>query len=350
MSKTRSPIQYPLAYREPFTVIPIENAVRSENYICLGCHKPLLPRLGQINKHHYAHKVNLANCNPSNALHESAKAAVTQGFLTAMQNGTEYNVSIPCDDCREGIDINLALQNRTIGEEIQAVPGTRSDLVIFKDNREPHCILEIVVTHDIEEKTKTHYKEAGLPTTKIKPTWETLPELLQKAKGEDFLKVDNKPVWCSRCRENQRQANECKAQARRLLQPLEQKQVTHPTLTLIEKDQFGSFLKWRTKQTVNKYAIALASVGFQQQASRPTLFKYQKEGWNIYADLDSTKVMRIWEVNCAPAIYSMGPKSTPHCRECLLERLEKILQYHHLPVRRHFEDRTGHTKHKVIWQ
>ena len=37
-----------------------------------------------------------------------------------MLNRAEYNVSIPCEDCRNEIQINVAIENRTIGEEIQA--------------------------------------------------------------------------------------------------------------------------------------------------------------------------------------------------------------------------------------
>ena len=345
MRATKTQIQYPLACQEPFTVVPIEDAGRGESYRCLGCHEPMVPRLGRIKKHHYAHKASFANCNSSNALHEAAKAAVVQGFLTAMLNRAEYNVSIPCEDCRNEIQINVAIENRTIGEEIQAVPGTRSDLVIFKNEGEPHCILEIVVTHDLEDETRARYKKAGLPTTKIRPTWETLPSLLHKAKGEEFLKSDDRPVRCLQCWESRRQARECQQEARRLLQPLEQEGKAHPTLTPIEKDRYGSWLKWQTKSTLNRYAGTIAELGFQQEASRPTLFKYQAEGWRIYADLDSTEVMRIWQVDCEPAIYAFEPSSTRHCRECILERLGKILEYHRVPIRRHFEDRTGHTKH-----
>ena len=347
-------IQYPLAYRQPFTVVKIETAERGQAYFCLGCNELMIARKGQVNKHHYAHKASLPICNSSNALHEAAKAAIVQGFLEATANSAEYCVSYPCDECRKAIPVNVARDERSIAEEVQAVPGTRSDLVIFRKEGQALCILEVVVTHDMEKQTQVRYREAGIPVIKIEPTWEALPELLQRARGTDLLKADDKTFRCNTCREHhrkkrelQREEKQCRKEAQRLLKPLEKRaNLWQPQkLNTIEKDRFGSFLRWDTKQTLNRHATKITSIGFQQQTSRPTLFRYQDEGWEIYADLDSTEVMRIWEVDCAPAVYAFGPENTVHCRECILERLEKILTHHQLTVRRHFEDTTGHTRH-----
>ena len=366
MVTKKSEIQYPLAYRQPFSVVKIEAAEKGYAYFCLGCNELMVARKGLVNKHHYAHKSSLPICNSSNALHEAAKAAIVQGFLEATDSGTEYCVSFPCDDCRGPIPVNVARDERSIAEEVQAVPGTRSDLVVFRKEGQPHCILEVVVTHDIEAQTKERYREAGVPVVKIEPTWESLTELLVGANGSALLKANDRPYICPTCRERRqqeeklrrkeeqlqeeerRQEKQCREGARKILKPLERRrkpgEFPKPT-TIITMDKFGSYLRSHTKQTLNRHAITIVSMGFQQQASRPTLFRYQSEGWNIHADLDSTDVMRIWEVDCEPAIYAFPPKQTTQCRECILERLQKIMQHHQLRARRYFEDTTGHTKH-----
>ena len=46
-------------------------------------------------------------------------------------------------------------------------------------------------------------------------------------------------------------------------------------------------------------------IGFGQQPKRPTLFRVKVDGWTVYADLDSTEVMKIWEVDCARGLYCL---------------------------------------------
>ena len=56
-------------------------------------------------------------------------------------------------------------------------------------------------------------------------------------------------------------------------------------------------------------------IGFGQQPKRPTLFRVKVDGWTVYADLDSTEVMKIWEVDCAPGLYAFPEHAKPpKCR------------------------------------
>ena len=67
-------------------------------------------------------------------------------------------------------------------------------------------------------------------------------------------------------------------------------------------------------------------------------------GWEVYADLDSTEIMKIWEVGCVPALYAARRgKGSLFCRECLLEAVALRLDYFRVDYRRYFEDREGHT-------
>ena len=82
-----------------------------------------------------------------------------------------------------------------------------------------------------------------------------------------------------------------------------------PKLETIKQDKFGSFLRFDTRRMVNENARKLVGIGFEQRPSRPTLFNVRAEKWSIFADLDSTDVMRIWEVDCAPGLYAF-PQDT----------------------------------------
>ena len=77
--------------------------------------------------------------------------------------------------------------------ERAAVDGTRSDLIITKeDGKSPRVIIEIVVHHDLETETENKYREPGIPVIKVRVTWETVDELRKEASGEDTLNISQK--------------------------------------------------------------------------------------------------------------------------------------------------------------
>ena len=87
----------------------------------------MIPRKGKIKKHHFAHKAGPEQCNPDDALHETAKAAICQGFLRALRKGLRYPIRIPCDRCEEPIETNVAIEGAGMSTERNEVRGTRPD-------------------------------------------------------------------------------------------------------------------------------------------------------------------------------------------------------------------------------
>ena len=120
------------------------------------------------------------------------------------------------------------------------------------------------------------------------------------------------------------------------------KPVGNPKLQRIEKDKFDNSLRRDTRHTLNQRARTVAELGFRQQDSRPTLFRARTAQWTIYVDFDSTDVMRIWEVDCEPAIYAF-PDDDMAEREMLLAAVGEVLENAGVPYRRHFMD-TGWTE------
>ena len=173
-------IRYPMAYQLPYQVAHISQAEKGQRYLCLGCDEKMIPRKGKIKRHHFAHKAGTERCDQDNALHETAKAAICQGFLRAQESGDEYSVSFPCERCDATLKVNIALEGASIATERAAVQGSRSDLVVSReDGRSPRIIIEIVVHHDIEEGTEKRYRDAGIPVVRVRPTWERVDELRQ---------------------------------------------------------------------------------------------------------------------------------------------------------------------------
>ena len=205
--KRKANIQYPMAYQPDFEVTHIGDAERGARYLYLGCEAEMIPRMGQIKRHHFAHKAGQEQCNPDNALHETAKAAICQGFLSAVQLGIGYFVRFPCSRCHELIGVNVASEGAAIATEISVVQGTRSDLVITKgDGRSPRVIVEVVVHHDVEESTEESYRESGTPVIKIRPAWETVDKLREQLFADEILNVDD--TACRDCKNIDRRHRE----------------------------------------------------------------------------------------------------------------------------------------------
>lgn len=382
-------ILYPVAYAQPYEAVHIEDAQRGRPYFCFGCDREMVIRRGRIRRPHFAHKAGFVQCEKDNTLHEAAKAFICQGFRHAVTTGAEYQVGYPCEGCETPISVNVASEGAKIASEKTVAKGTRSDLVVFQPDGSPRVIIEIVVTHDLEDDTKQRYEETNYPVVTVEPSWDTLRDLLQAAIGSRILNVKTEEHrYCSDCRDKRKQwesqvrrweASEThrrkvkqasrRAQAfetplQRMKQaarraqasgtpPRKMKQAHRLAWSLarglvagigphsgrilpptsITHDKYGSPLNTRDKIQVMASARKLAWLGFQQQTKRPTLFLYQIGRWEIFGDLDSGDFV--------PVLYALR-NGERECKECLLEAVGEIFDQHGVPYRRRFEDTEGH--------
>ena len=94
-----------------------------------------------------------------------------QATRTNPRSSHENTLSFPCADCQTPIKTNIAEAGANIASERSVVPGTRSDLMVTKqDGTEPRVIIEIVVHHDLEPVTRQKYEDSQIPVIKIAPT------------------------------------------------------------------------------------------------------------------------------------------------------------------------------------
>ena len=383
-------ILYPVAYAQPYEAVHIEDAQRGRPYFCFGCDREMVMRRGDIRRPHFAHKAGFVQCEKDNTLHEAAKAFICQGFLHAVATGVEYQVRYPCKQCETHISVNIASEGANIESEKTVVKGTRSDLVVFRPDGSPRVIIEIAVTHDLEDDTQQRYEEANYPVVTVEPSWDTLRDLLQAAIGSRILNVKtDEHRYCRDCRDTRKkwesqvrswgasetyrrkvgqyyhrrtQAPETRPQRMKQTHRRAQASGTQPRkmkqahrlawslarglvagiglhaerispLTSITHDKYGSPLDTREQAQVMENARKLARLGFQQQTGRSTLFLYQAEQWEIYADLDSA--------DSVPVLYALR-NGERECKECLLEAVGEIFDQHRVPYRRRFEDTEGH--------
>ncbi len=199
MILTMKNIQYPEAWRRPYARVHISQANRGETHYCFGCNGEMIIRRGELKRHHFAHKPPVLDwCDGDNALHEAAKLNICEGFLEAVNQGRKYDIGFPCARCKSPIRVNCAEPGAGIATEATVVKGTRSDLVIIRNGGERRVIVEIKVTHDLEEKTAEKYAAAQIPVVKVEPQWESLPDLRHEAIGYEAINVQHGNL-CSRC-------------------------------------------------------------------------------------------------------------------------------------------------------
>ena len=97
-----------MAYVKPYSPVHIDEAEQGDLHYCLGCDQQMITRKGEVRQHHFAHKPPFSDCDSDNALHETAKANISRGFLQAAESDEKYTLSFPCADCQTPIKTNIA--------------------------------------------------------------------------------------------------------------------------------------------------------------------------------------------------------------------------------------------------
>ena len=199
-------IRYPYALDVAGQVVNIYDAPKGKTYLCLACSAPMLVKRGDIRQPHFSHKKSIPCTDPNTALHKTAQALIIQSLDNARNNREEYSLGYPCPDCGEKVPYNIAPAVTRVNPEETIVEGTRSDIVIYRDGRNP-IIVEVVVTHDLEPGTRQRYAESRISVFLIRPTWDSLDELKLSVIADSTLNLQAKP--CSACveRRNDNAAN-----------------------------------------------------------------------------------------------------------------------------------------------
>ncbi|HLL25995.1 MAG TPA: hypothetical protein VK427_27845 [Kofleriaceae bacterium] len=162
-------------------------------------------------------------------------------------------------------------------------------------------MVEVVVTHDLEDATAERYANAELPVFIVRPNWETVGMLRHELVADDALIVRSDK--CPTCREQleaerRHQLRLVELQARldeiRLIDDrlAEQQLGDWPP----ELDRFGRTLFAGIRRTVAGQAIRLLMVGFTQlQRNRWVFVLHLPDGIGaVYAGLGGTEFEPLW--------------------------------------------------------
>jgi hypothetical protein len=199
--------------------------------------------------------------------------------------------------------------------EASLVEGTRSDLVFDGDHRP--FVVEIVVHHEIDQKTVQRYSVADVPCFIVRPTWQTVGGLhCELISNEALLSRSEK---CPTCRKR----IQAEGGHQRLLQRLERR--INEWVTVDERiarrrlrdwpptvDRFGRPLYEGVRRAVADQAVQLLRVGFRQAKANRWLFVMRiDEIGTVLARIGGTEDEPLW-INPRPSIKFRfrGPGST----------------------------------------
>jgi hypothetical protein len=164
-------IKYRYAYDENEEIVTVNSLNRDNDlgkFFCVGCGKELIPRLGEIRKKHFAHKVDF-NCSPETYLHKLAKNTFFNIYKNCLEKSEpfilEYNVHNFCnffenqfkEDCDLGIhtrEFNLTDYFTKIVLE-QREGNLIPDIKIYNPKTNESIYIEITVTHQSEPQKRS---------------------------------------------------------------------------------------------------------------------------------------------------------------------------------------------------
>lgn len=348
-SKQKQIMLYPYALNDDDACINIKNATHGTKYKCIECGTPMIPKRGKIKAWHFAHKTS-HECDNEGALHKTAKYHIMEAFNNARANKKKYVVPVPCSSrCGNIHEYDFTKYGVSITSEKSIVEGTISDLAVLKADGTPDPIVEVVVTHDLEAETKKAYSKSKIPIAIAEPYWDE-SGMLQI----DYTRSLNTNQGCVKCLMRLVKIKENETSLQNLLNNIPKNTASVKEIT---EDKYGARLRFETRRLVNERSRALRDFGFGQKIVRnrktgkrtqPTWFEMEIGDWQICADLDSTSVMRMWEVGCEPAItakprYNFKEENCkPNCGACVRDAFIKKINEAGIPTRTYFMDHSYH--------
>lgn len=174
-------IKYHYAYNELDELVAIEDVDEAyrdaHTFHCISCGAEMIAKLGKVNAHHFAHKIEQESCGPETDLHKLAKVILKQKFYSSAPFEISYNRHLVCakanecqfyvdNECQSAIPETFDLKKfyDTCLEE-QEVNGYVADLLLSDSTgkyRQP-ISLEIAVTH----KSTKEKRDSGLKIVEI---------------------------------------------------------------------------------------------------------------------------------------------------------------------------------------
>ena len=88
---------YSYAFNSEKKLTSINSATKGNQYYCPCCGEVMIPKQGQKNRWHFAHKANLENCSYETYLHKLAKIRIQECFNQNSSFNITFKQECMCD-------------------------------------------------------------------------------------------------------------------------------------------------------------------------------------------------------------------------------------------------------------
>ncbi|WP_342305008.1 competence protein CoiA family protein [Methanolobus sp. ZRKC5] len=172
-------VQFEFAKTSSGKIVHVSNATKDDTFTCANpnCNGEMILRKGKIRRPHFAHKHVDFDHGGETPLHYNTKILLYDFFQTCLLHETPASVQFECS-CSEVHFINLLDDVNSIQMEKHVAENYRPDLSLF-NNDELKIIVEIIVTHDLENEAITFLKNAKIPFLKVRTNAKLYSELLK---------------------------------------------------------------------------------------------------------------------------------------------------------------------------
>ena len=354
MIQQKQEVTYPYAIAVGGRITGIAEANRGTEFLCPGCRQNMSPVQGESLRWHYRHHQNTDPCSKDSALHITSQLLIEREFKRALRERRKYTVSHPCSICRLPMGfLNIALPKaRMVLENGEMVRGARPDVTVKRNRFQ--VIIEVVVTHDLEDKTKRAYLKSKIPVYILR-----MHDFTELEKIEGGVATDealNTERTCEEClnrredrmervRVERKEASKKRAEQRTRERPL--RRAAANALKKLERVKSGRLLfkpwheappnQWgntkemypETRRAVFSNAIGLTEMGFRQEdPEKPWLFRIEmSKDLTVYADLGGTPARPVHKDTGAEIHVAGTDEEFKEVRDDLLERVkEKLVQ------------------------
>lgn len=137
-----------------------------KGFTCIECQDAMIPKIGKVNEHHFAHKGN-TKCSGESYLHKLAKRLFIESYQKCLVENRpfylEYYSHETCISCEKVAPLNttckfdnniekfdLTQPFDSIEEEV-TFGGFRADILLSSSARKEKIFIEIAVTHETEQ-------------------------------------------------------------------------------------------------------------------------------------------------------------------------------------------------------
>lgn len=120
--------------------VPIHAAKRSEKYFCPVCHGDMIPKLGDIKQHHYAH-ANLIQCTPDNVARVVAGRWLAMTLRHKLAAGEAVNAVWRTADDKEEHTVNILKHVTSVDEGYLIISDLIDIALNTADGKTPVAIL-----------------------------------------------------------------------------------------------------------------------------------------------------------------------------------------------------------------